>query len=162
MKSLSVILADESLCSLRELAGWWGAEPPATDTAEARQKLERAMRDTIAARFVWEHLTEDERRVLFAVAGPSARNWCLVESIADRTHLDEDEAEATLNRLVERHLVFVETAKVQGTELIGQRVTFYGYSAPRNTQAAIEEKRIAYVPTELVTSLYASGRELYI
>jgi XPB/Ssl2-like helicase family protein len=162
MKSLSVILADESLCSLRELAGWWGAEPPATDTAEARQKLERAMRDTIAARFVWEHLTEDERRVLFAVAGPSARNWCLVESIAERTHLDEDEAEATLNRLVERHLVFVETAKVQGTELIGQRVTFYGYSAPRNTQAAIEEKLIAYVPTELVTSLYASGRELYI
>src|SRR6185312_2301328 len=75
---------------------------------------------------------------------------------------DDDEAEATLKRLVERHLVFVEAAKVQSTELIGQRVTFYGYSAPRNTQAAIEEKRIAYVPTELVTSLYASGRELYI
>ena len=84
MKSLSVILVDEPLSSLRELAGWWGAEPLATDTAEARQKLERAMRDTIAARFVWEHLNEDERRVLFAVAGPSARNWCLVDSIADR------------------------------------------------------------------------------
>jgi XPB/Ssl2-like helicase family protein len=162
MKSLSVILADEPLGSLRDLAKWWGAEPPATDTAEARQKLERAMRDTIAARFVWEHLTEDERRVLFAIAGPSARNWCLVDGIAERTHLDTEETEAALNRLVERHLVFVEEAKVQGTELIGQRVTFYGYSVPRNTQAVIEEKLIAYVPTELVTSLYASGREIFI
>ncbi|HEX6541136.1 MAG TPA: helicase-associated domain-containing protein [Ktedonobacterales bacterium] len=162
MKSLSVILADEPLSSLRDLAGWWGAEPPATDTAEARQKLERAMRDTIAARFVWERLAEDERRVLFAVAGPSARNWCLVESIAERANLDPAQAESALNRLVERHLVFLELAKVQGTELIGQRVTFYGYSVPRNTQAAIEEKRIAYVPTELVTSLYSSGREIFI
>lgn len=162
MKSLSVILASEPLSSLRELAGWWGAEPPETDTAEARLKLERAMRDTIAARFVWEHLTEDERRVLFAVAGPSARNWCLVDSIPERTHLEVGDAEAALNCLVERHLVFQEMAKVQGTELIGQRVTFYGYSVPRNTQAAIEEKLIAYVPTELVTSLYASGREIFI
>jgi XPB/Ssl2-like helicase family protein len=162
MKSLSVILADEPLGSLRDLAGWWGTELPATDTAEARQKLERAMRDTIAARFVWEHLTEDERRVLFAIAGPSARNWCLVEGIAERARLDTAETEAILHRLVERHLVFVEAAKVQGTELIGQRVTFYGYSTPRNTQAVIEEKLIAYVPTELVTSLYASGREIFI
>lgn len=162
MKSLSVILADEPLGSLRDLAGWWGTELPATDTAEARQKLERAMRDTIAARFVWEHLTEDERRVLFAIAGPSARNWCLVEGIAERARLDTAETEAILHRLVERHLVFVEAAKVQGTELIGQRVTFYGYSTPRNTQAMIEEKLIAYVPTELVTSLYASGREIFI
>lgn len=162
MKSLSVILADEPLGSLRDLAGWWGTELPATDTAEARQKLERAMRDTIAARFVWEHLTEDERRVLFAIAGPSARNWCLVEGIAERARLDTAETEAILHRLVERHLVFVEAAKVQGTELIGQRVTFYGYSSPRNTQAVIEEKLIAYVPTELVTSLYASGREIFI
>ncbi len=162
MKSLSVILVDEPLSSLRELAGWWGAEPLATDTAEARQKLERAMRDTIAARFVWEHLNEDERRVLFAVAGPSARNWCLVDSIADRGRLDTCEARAILDRLVAQHLVFLEMAKVQGTELIGQRVTFYGYSVPRNTQAVIEERLIAYVPTELVTSLYASGRELFI
>ncbi|HEX3270632.1 MAG TPA: hypothetical protein VHR15_08280, partial [Ktedonobacterales bacterium] len=162
MKSLSVILADEPRSSLRSLAGWWGAEPPATESVEARQKLERAMRDTIAARFVWEHLTEDERRVLFAVAGPSARNWRLVESIPEHVHLDATETEAILGRLVERRLVFLEMAKVQGAELIGQRVTFYGYSAPRNTQMAIEEKLIAYVPTELVTSLYASGRELFI
>ncbi len=162
MKSLSVILADEPRSSLRSLAGWWGAEPPATESVEARQKLERAMRDTIAARFVWEHLTEDERRVLFAVAGPSARNWRLVESIPEHVHLDACETEAILGRLVERRLVFLEMAKVQGAELIGQRVTFYGYPAPRNTQMAIEEKLIAYVPTELVTSLYASGRELFI
>ena len=57
-----------------------------------------------------------------------------------------------LERLVAQQLVFLEMAKVQGTELIGQRVTFYGYSVPRNMQAPIEEKLIAYVPTELATA----------
>lgn len=162
MKSLSAILADESLSTLRALAREWGAEPLSSDTIEARQQLERAMRDTIAARFVWERLATDERRVLFAVAGPSARNWCLVEGLAERAHLDADVAARALERLVERRLVFLELAKVQGADLIGQRVTFYGYAAPRNTQAPIEEKEITYVPTELVTGLYTTGREIFI
>jgi hypothetical protein len=161
MKSLSAILADESLASLRALAVWWGAVPPGEDTIEARQQIERAMRDTIASRFVWERLTEDERRVLFAVVGPSARNWCLIELLPERAHLAPEAAERTLAQLAERRLLFIETAKVQGGDLVGQRATFYGYAMPRNTQAEVEEKQIAYVPTELVTGLYTTGREIF-
>lgn len=161
MKSLSAILADEPLAALRALADWWGAETPTEDSAEARQRLERAMRDTVASRFVWEQLPEDERRTLFAVVGPSARNWCLLEMLSERSHLEQDVAERAIAKLAERRLVFIETAKVQGGELLGQRVTFYGYATPRNTQAAIEEKPIAYVPTELVTGLYTTGREVF-
>jgi hypothetical protein len=51
---------------------------------------------------------------------------------------------------------------VQGGELVGQRATFYGYAIPRNTQAQVEEKPIVYVPTELATGLYATGRELFV
>jgi hypothetical protein len=162
MKSLSAILAGETLDTLRSLASYWGAEPPGADDIEARQRLERAMRDAIAARFVWERLTADERHALFAVVGPSARNWCLVELLAERARLEPDAAEAALGRLIEKRLVFVETAKVQGGDLVGQRATFYGYSVPRNPQAPVEEKPVAYVPTELATALYTTGRELFV
>ena len=162
MKSLSTILAGESLETLRAVAARWGAELPEQDGIESRQRLERAMRDTIASRFVWERLSQDERRVLFAVVGPSARNWCLLEMLAERSRLDPETAETVLEQLVGAHLIFTETAKVQGGELVGQRATFYGYAIPRNPQAQIEEKPIAYVPTELATVLYTSGRELFV
>ncbi|MEO7001327.1 MAG: helicase-associated domain-containing protein [Ktedonobacterales bacterium] len=162
MKSLSAVLGDESLASLRELAAWWGVEPPMQDDAEARQRLERAMRDTIASRFVWERLDDDERRTLFAVVGPSARNWLALDALAERTHIESAVAEAALQRLIGYHLVLTETAKIQGGELVGQRATFYGYAMPRNTQAPIEEKVIAYTPTELATGLYTTGREIFV
>lgn len=162
MKSLSAILAAEPLDVLQSLANWWGAEAPTTDSASARQLLERAMRDAVASRFVWERLDADERRVLFAVAGPSARNWCALDLLADRAKLPVARTTTTLRWLRERRLLFTETAKIQGGDLIGQRVTFYGYALPRNTQAQIEEKPIAYVPTELVTGLHATGRELFV
>lgn len=162
MKSLSAILAGESFETLQALAPWWGAEPLERDDTDSRQQLERAMRDTIAARFVWERLAEDERRVLFAVVGPSARNWCLTELLAERARLEPQRTEQALARLVAARLVFTEQAKVQGGDLVGQRATFYGYAIPRNPQAQIEEKPIAYVPTELATALYASGRECFV
>ncbi len=162
MKSLSAILSEQPLVVLRSIAQWWGAEEPRHETQEARQQLERSMRDTIASRFVWERLGENERRVLFAVVGPSARNWCLFDMIPERARLLPEEADSALASLIEQYLVFSETAKVQGGDLIGQRATFYGYTLPRNPQAEVEEKRIAYVPTELSTALYATGRELFV
>jgi hypothetical protein len=162
MKSLSTILAEQSPAGLRSLAQWWGVEQPGRDDVEARQQLERSMRDTIASRFVWERLGESERRVLFAVVGPSARNWCLFEMIPERSRLEPEEATAALESLMEQHLVFSETAKIQGGDLVGQRATFYGYTLPRNPQAEVEEKRIAYVPTELATVLYTTGREQFV
>jgi hypothetical protein len=162
MKSLSAILAAEPLETLRSLAVWWGAERPAQDDIETRQRLERAMRDTIAARFVWEQLAEDERRVLFAVVGPSARNWCLVDLLAERARLEPECAAAALDRLLAHRLVWIEMARVQGGDLVGQRATFYGYAIPRNPQAQIEEKPLIYVPTELATALYTTGREYFV
>src|SRR5262245_30180396 len=162
MKSLSAILAGEPLETLRMLASWWGAEAPERDESDTRLQLERAMRDSIAARFVWERLDDDERRLLFAVVGPSARNWWPIEALAERAHLAPVAAETALDRLVANRVVFTDTARVQGGELVGQRATFYGYTVPRNSQAPIEEKRIAYVPTELATALYSTGREFFV
>jgi hypothetical protein len=162
MKSLSAILAELPAQTLRSLAARWGTPEPEDGTSEARQRLERAMRDNIPARFVWERLNADERRVLYAVVGPSARNWCLTELVPARAHVDPAACDAALGRLIDAHLLFTEMARVQAGELVGQRATFYGYAIPRNTQAQVEEKPIAYVPTELATGLYATGRELFV
>ncbi|HEX8997948.1 MAG TPA: helicase-associated domain-containing protein [Ktedonobacterales bacterium] len=162
MKSLYAILGELPFASLQELAPWWGAEPPERDDVDARQRLERAMRDTIASRFVWERLNEDERRVLFCIVGPSARNWQLVEQLPERSHLEPEVTQGAVERLTAWRLIHIEQARVQGSELVGQRATFYGYATPRNPQAPIEEKLIAYVPTELATGLYTTGREIFM
>ena len=162
MKSLYAILGELPIAALRDLAPWWGAEPPEHDDVDARQRLERAMRDSVASRFVWERLGDNERRVLFCIVGPSARNWQLVEQIPERSHLDPPAALVAVDRLAGWRLIQLEQARVQGGELVGQRATFYGYSTPRNPSAPVEEKQIAYVPTELATGLYTTGRELFI
>ncbi len=162
MKSLNALLGGLPFAELQELAPWWGAEPPVRDDVDARQRLERAMRDTIASRFVWERLNDEERRVLFCIVGPSARNWQLVEHMPERSHLEPAIALAAVARLSAWRLIHTELARVQSGELVGQRATFYGYAAPRNPQAPIEEKLITYVPTELATGLYTTGRELFI
>lgn len=162
MNSLSAILRGLPYAALRELAPWWGAEPPERDDVDTRQRLERSMRDSIASRFVWERLNDEERRVLFCIVGPSARNWQLVEQTPERSHLEPGIALAAVERLAAWNLIHIELARVQGNDLVGQRATFYGYATPRNPQAPIEEKRIAYVPTELATGLYTTGREIFI
>lgn len=162
MKSLNALLAITPRASLDAIAAWWGAPAPEGEESEARQRLERAMRDTTSARFVWERLDDDERRALFAIVGPSARNWCLREQLPERARLAPATCDAVLARLIEHWLVFTEMAKVQGGELVGQRATFYGYAIPRNTQAQIEVRPIIYVPTELSTGLYVTGRELFV
>lgn len=161
MKSLSALLAEASVERLAEVAQWWGVAAPSDDTMEARQRMERAMRDNVAARFVWERLGADARRVLYAVVGPSARNWCLREALPVRAQLDPVRAEAALAGLLGEQLLCAEVARVQGGDLVGQRATFYGYAIPRNPQAEIEEKPIVYIPTELATGIYTTGRELF-
>ena len=161
MKSLSVLLGEAPVESLAAVAAWWGVSAPSDGDTDSRQRMERSMRDNIAARAVWERLEDDERRVLYAVVGPSARNWCLREQLDARAQLDAPRAEAALRRLLGQRLVFAEDAKVQGGELVGQRATFYGYAIPRNTQAEVELKPIVYVPTELATGIYTTGRELF-
>ncbi|HEX9036796.1 MAG TPA: helicase-associated domain-containing protein [Ktedonobacterales bacterium] len=162
MKSLYAILGDSSIAALRAMAPWWGTEPPNRDDAESRQKFERSIRDTVASRFVWERLEDDERRVLYAIVGPSARNWQITDSVPERAGLPAEVALPIVRKLIDNSLAFTEIARTQNGELLGQRATFYGYSSPRNLQSPVEERAIVYVPTELATGLYTTGRELFL
>lgn len=160
MKSLGTIIRLHTLAERHQIATDWGVAPPASEEQEETLRLERTMRDPIAARTLWDHLEADERTALHAMLGPSARNWCLHEVLAERTGLDPERAEAALTQLKAHYVVDEELAKVQGSELVGQRSAFYGYVTARPQTLPVTEKPICYVPTEIATTLYTVGREL--
>jgi hypothetical protein len=160
MKSLGAIVRPRSLGDLRAIAELWGIASPHRGDIDEAMQIERIMREPIAARTVWESLGYAERMVLQAIVGPAARNWCPVEQLAERSGLDEESAQAALQHLRESFLVDIKTAKMQGNELVGQRNAFYGYVMARPAQDPVVERQIAYVPTEIATTLYATGREL--
>lgn len=157
MKSLGVLLQQRSLPQLQTIAALWGAPPPTGDDV---LRLERLMRDTLAARTVWQNLGADERTLLQAIVGPAARNWCPVEALPLRVTLAPAACESAYAHLCQAFIVYEDLAKMQGDELVGQRVAFYGYTHARSVQTPIVERAIAYVPTEISTTLYATGREL--
>ncbi len=160
MKTLGTLLRLQPLAERQRVARAWGIAPPISDELEETLRMERAMREPIAARSFWDLLDADERAVLGAMLGPSARNWSLRELLPERANCDAARAEAALARLKTHIVVDEELARVQGTELFGQRTAFYGYVSTRPQDAVISEKPVCYVPTELATTLYTVGREL--
>lgn len=161
MQSLAGILASRDLDELQMIAALWGVQPPRGVDMGSVNRLESSIRDVISARFVWEQLDKDERAVLYAVLGPSARNWCLIEQLPEKTRLEPEQVRGLLERLKRRRLVLEQLAKVQGSELYGQRAVYFGYTFNRPANLPIENKAIAYVPTEIATVLYAAGREIF-
>ena len=160
MKSLGVLLQQRTLPELRAIAALWGVPMPPSNDVNDVLRMERLMRDTLAARTVWQHLGPDERTVLQTIVGPAARNWCPVENIPTRVELTPIASESAYARLCQAFIIYEDFAKMQGDELVGQRVAFYGYTHTRTAQTPISERAIAYVPTEISTTLYATGREL--
>ncbi len=160
IKSLGALLQQRSLPELQAIAALWGAPPPTSNEPNEVLRLERLMRDTLAARCVWQRLGENERLVLQTIVGPAARNWCPIDGLAARVALTPEACEEAYTQLCQAFIVFEDFAKMQGDELVGQRVAFYGYAHPRSPQTPVTERAIAYVPTEISTTLYATGREL--
>ena len=94
MKSLSAILAAEPLETLSRSPTWWAAERPQDTDSETRQRLERAMRDTIGARFVWERLTRGAACAL-RHGGPLGAQLVSARSdLPSARTLDEEQARA--------------------------------------------------------------------
>ncbi len=159
MNSLGQVLSVRSLAELQVIAEWWGALPPHSTDQDDLLALERQMRDTLAARTVWQRLPPDDRTALLAIVGPAARNWHQIALLPKQTGLEPEAVTAALARLKAAFIVYEDHAKMQGGELVGQRNPFYGFTQTRG-QKKIEEHIIAYVPTEIATALYATGREL--
>src|SRR6266700_2390161 len=160
MKSLREVLAQCSEPQLEQLAQLWAiGNAPSKGWTHHRTRLEQGMRDPISARFVWEHLAEDERAVLYNILGPSARNWIVRDDLPKKVQLPAARYKAALEQVKRLSLVLEVVAKVQGNQLIDHRLGFYSYGDYR--KLPIEVVDILYVPMEIATHLYTTGRELF-
>lgn len=161
MKSLRQILTECTEPQLEQIARLWGlGEAPDKRWSHQRTHLEQGMRDAISARFVWEHLGDDERLVLYNILGPSARNWVVRDDLPRKVQLPAARYNAALDRVKRQLLVFEVLAKVQGNQLVDHRLGFYAYGSDR--KLPIQAVDILYTPMEIANFLYATGREYFV
>src|SRR3989442_1564876 len=162
MKSLRQILAECTEPQLEQIARLWGLgdAPPDKRWSHQRTRLEQGMRDAISARFVWEHLGDDERLVLYNILGPSARNWVVRDDLPRKVQLPVASYRAALDKLKRQLLVFEVLAKVQGNQLVDHRLGFYTYGSER--KVPVQAVDILYTPVEITNYLYAAGREYFV
>jgi Helicase conserved C-terminal domain len=160
MKSLREVLVQCSEAQLEQLAQLWAiGNAPSKGWTHHYTRLEQGMRDLISARFVWEHLAEDERPVLYNILGPSARNWIGRDDLPKKVQLPAARYKAALERVKFLSLVLEVVAKVQGNQLVDHRLGFYSYGDYRKLPIQVVD--ILYVPMEIATHLYTTGRELF-
>lgn len=161
MKSLRQVLMECTEPQLEQIASLWSiADLPNIALTQYRTRLEQGMRDIIAARFVWEHLTEDERLLLYNILGPSARNWIVLNELPQKTQLPAARYQTALGGLKRKILVLEALAKVQGNQLVDHRLGFYPYTYNKNLPITAAD--ILYTPMEIANFLYPTGRERFV
>src|SRR5712692_3569226 len=112
MKTLQQVLGEYTEQQLEQIATWWGiGGKPEEGWRNHHGLLVQKMQDSIAARFVWEHLSDDERKVLYNILSFSASNGIIQSVIMTFTRLPKERFEAAL-AAVTSHLLVLEESKV--------------------------------------------------
>ncbi len=154
MKTLQQVILQSKKQDVEQFARLWAIDER-KEEVPLRTVLTQRLRDPIAARFVWEHLSRDERLVLFPVMGQSSRNWIRRDALQKKVQLPEGPLEAAITSLKQRMLLFEEQVKMQGN---------YMYSSWYSPSPAskVEEVPILYTLSEITAVLYTTGREIFV
>ncbi len=107
MKTVRSVLegyTEEQLAPILKLWGWAGE--PDKKKPQQIDALRKHMRHLVAAHFVWEHITEDERQILYRILPPSTREGVTQDkALIKRTQLTPERFEIALQKLVENALL---------------------------------------------------------
>ena len=134
-----------------EIYHLWGLDGLSDKGPQKRPDiLLKRITDPIAARFVWEHLTPDERQVLYRLLGHSARSGTPRDGILKKSQLPAKAFEIILSSLKRHLLVWEQTVKVYTQP--------YYYSRSKNT-ATVEDVAQLYPFQESAEALYTAGKE---
>lgn len=155
MKTLKQALGEYSEEQLRQLAEWWGiGDPPEEGWRHHHGLLIQRMQDPIAARFAWEQISEDERKVLHNLLDFSASNSVLHDVIYKITRLPEAKFEQALTTLKQYMLVIDEqtTIKFAGATA--------GSSTKPNQPASAKTTKIS-IAKDLLAPLISIANEIY-
>ncbi|HET9918839.1 MAG TPA: hypothetical protein VFQ30_03275, partial [Ktedonobacteraceae bacterium] len=166
MKSLQQLLAKQNEEELERFAKLWAIEStPRDGWIHHRTSFLQRFDDIIAARFVWERLSGDERVLLFNILGPARLNWAEREALAKKVQkvLPGERFEAALASLKERFFLEEEAAKLQGDQLLDGRASYYSYGTygSKSKKNPIRDVTILYVPQEISDTFHRVSREVF-
>ena len=167
------MLSDQSMRSLRQriaedddaiarVAAVWDVPPAPDGSAPTRSQVVARVWDHAAARSVWEHLAEDERRCLLAVLqtrNPAA--GVRRETVQQQTKLPADRCAAALTRLAQHwFLLDEEEVTAHPLPLGRQRRRVGGRMAPLADVGELVATALVFPYRECYDSLATTGRDL--
>ncbi|HEX6482190.1 MAG TPA: helicase-associated domain-containing protein [Ktedonobacteraceae bacterium] len=161
MKTLRQALAEHSEEQLEQLVRWWGiGDPPEEQWHNHPGLLVQKMQDPVAARFVWEHLSEDERKLLHNALSFSASNGILRNVLLTLTHLPQDRFASALAMLEEHTVLVEEPLTVKGKKLAAQAASKSPASATQQ-KPVIQPSTMLSVFKDITDSLSTAGRSIF-
>jgi hypothetical protein len=157
MKTLRQALAEHSEEQLEQLARWWGiGDTPAEQWCNHLGLLVQKMQAPVAARFVWERLSEDERKILHNALSFSASTGIMRGVLQTLTRLPQNRFENALASLKEHVLILEESLTVKGKKMAAQ--------APASTvkqKPALQPTTMLSVYKDIADSLSMAGRAIF-
>ncbi len=153
MKIFKQELAESTPQQLEQIFHLWGMDGVVETTLKNRlDVLLKRVKDPIAARFVWEYLSQDERQVLYRLLGNSARGGIRRDATLKKSQLSEKDFETVLNSLKHYLLIWENTVKVRS------QPSYYSVSKSKSS-ATVEDVALLYPFMENADALYEAGKE---
>lgn len=135
----------------------WGMDVTDNASPSARNTLYlQRVKEPLAARFTWEHLSQEERLVLYRVLGHAERSGIERTTVQKKTQLSTEQFQAALDSL-EQHLLIRESKVKQG---MGQKV-YYAPPKGSKNKAVVENVTFIMPYTESADALYTAGKEFF-
>jgi hypothetical protein len=161
MKTLRQALAEHSEERLAQIARWWGiGDTPEEGWHNQLGLLVQKMQDPVAARFVWEHLSEDEHKLLHNALSFSASNGILRNVLVTLTRLPQDRFEAALGTLEGHILVAEEPLTVKGKKVATSAAPKSSASASQKIPT-VQPSMMLTVFRDIADSLLTAGRAIF-
>ena len=158
MKKLHQILAGCTAQQREQVARLWAIRQEQLDGIGTTNIPLAHVLDAIAARFVWEHLPEDERKILYNILHISSSHHIVSDVLLKLTRLPLPRYEAALTTLKENMLLLVEETKTKATTK--QKAEMPGAYSGKSATAS--DLALLYVPQDIVESLDLTGREIFV
>src|SRR6266566_7481062 len=152
MKTFRQALIECKPQQLEQIFHLWGMSGMPVKGSPTRQDvLLRRVQDPIAARFVWEYLSPDERQVLYRILGQSARSGTRRDVILKKSQLSETSFEAVITSLKQHLLLWENTVKMRSER---------AFTRSKGV-TTLEDVALLYPYMESVDAWYTAGKEYF-
>ena len=152
MKTFRQALIQCTTQQLEQIFHLWGMSGLPVKGPQSRQDvLLRRVQDPIAARFVWEYLSPDERQVLYRILGHSARSGARRDVTLKKSQLSETSFEAVISSLKRHLLLWENTVKMRSER---------AFTRSKGV-TTLEDVALLYPYMESVDALYTAGKEYF-